>query len=80
MILILGGMGETGSWFACYLKEKGFDVVVKAGRCDASVLRDLADSRPYPPQDYCAASISRHRVSGSCGRTAPGYESRAMCL
>ena len=27
-ILILGGTGETGSWFARYFKEKGFDVVV----------------------------------------------------
>ena len=53
---------------------------VKAGRCDESALRDLAASWPAPPQDYCAASISRRRVSGSCGTTAPGYESRAMCL
>ena len=27
-ILILGGTGETGSWFAHYFKEKGFDVAV----------------------------------------------------
>jgi prephenate dehydrogenase len=27
-ILILGGTGETGSWFARYFKEKGFDVAV----------------------------------------------------
>jgi prephenate dehydrogenase len=27
-ILILGGTGETGSWFARYFKEKGFDVTV----------------------------------------------------
>lgn len=27
-ILILGGTGETGSWFARYFKRKGFDVVV----------------------------------------------------
>lgn len=27
-LLILGGTGETGSWFARYFKEKGFDVVV----------------------------------------------------
>ena len=30
-----------------------------------------------PPQDYCAASVSRRRVSGACGRTASGYKSRA---
>ncbi len=27
-ILILGGTGDTGSWFARYFKEKGFDVAV----------------------------------------------------
>jgi prephenate dehydrogenase len=27
-ILIIGGTGETGSWFARYFKEKGFDVAV----------------------------------------------------
>jgi prephenate dehydrogenase len=27
-ILILGGTGETGSWFARYFKEKGFDVAI----------------------------------------------------
>jgi len=27
-ILILGGTGATGSWFASYFKEKGFDVAV----------------------------------------------------
>ena len=27
-ILILGGTGETGSWFARYFKDKGFDVAV----------------------------------------------------
>jgi prephenate dehydrogenase len=27
-ILILGGTGETGSWFACYFRDKGFDVAV----------------------------------------------------
>lgn len=27
-ILILGGTGETGSWFARYFKEKGYDVAV----------------------------------------------------
>ncbi len=27
-ILILGGTGETGQWFARYFKEKGFDVAV----------------------------------------------------
>src|SRR5512137_2419854 len=27
-ILILGGTGETGSWFARYFKDKGFDVSV----------------------------------------------------
>lgn len=27
-ILILGGTGETGSWFARYFREKGFDVAV----------------------------------------------------
>ncbi len=27
-ILILGGTGDTGSWFARYFKEKGFDVTV----------------------------------------------------
>ncbi len=27
-ILILGGTGETGSWFARYFKEKGFNVAV----------------------------------------------------
>lgn len=27
-ILILGGTGQTGSWFARYFKEKGFDVAI----------------------------------------------------
>ncbi len=27
-ILVLGGTGETGSWFARYFKEKGYDVAV----------------------------------------------------
>jgi len=27
-LLILGGTGETGSWFARYFKEKGFDVAI----------------------------------------------------
>jgi prephenate dehydrogenase len=27
-ILVLGGTGETGSWFASYFKDKGFDVAI----------------------------------------------------
>ncbi len=37
-ILILGGTGETGSWFARYFKEKGFDVAVwgPSGKVDVA--------------------------------------------
>jgi prephenate dehydrogenase len=37
-ILILGGTGETGSWFARYFKEKGFDVAVwgPSGKIDVA--------------------------------------------
>ena len=37
-ILILGGTGETGSWFARYFKEKGFDVAVwgPSGKMDVA--------------------------------------------
>jgi prephenate dehydrogenase len=37
-ILILGGTGETGSWFARYFKEKGYDVAVwgPSGKVDVA--------------------------------------------
>jgi prephenate dehydrogenase len=37
-ILILGGTGETGSWFARYFKDKGFDVAVwgPSGKTDVA--------------------------------------------
>jgi prephenate dehydrogenase len=37
-MLILGGTGETGSWFARYFKEKGFDVAVwgPSGKTDVA--------------------------------------------
>jgi len=37
-ILILGGTGETGSWFARYFKDKGYDVAVwgPSGRADVA--------------------------------------------
>lgn len=37
-VLILGGTGETGSWFARYFKEKGFDVGVwgPSGKTDVA--------------------------------------------
>jgi prephenate dehydrogenase len=37
-ILILGGTGETGSWFARYFKRKGFDVAVwgPSGKVDVA--------------------------------------------
>lgn len=37
-ILILGGTGETGSWFARYFREKGFDVAVwgPSGKVDVA--------------------------------------------
>ncbi|MCX6672565.1 MAG: hypothetical protein NTY37_02170 [Methanothrix sp.] len=44
----MGGTGETGSWFARYFKEKGFDVVVKAGRCNEGALQDLRLLAPAP--------------------------------
>ncbi|MEI6104197.1 MAG: hypothetical protein WCP70_09655 [Methanothrix sp.] len=46
-------------------------LVVNAGRCDGSALRDLAACWPAPPQDYCAASVSRRRVSGSLREDCP---------
>ncbi len=37
-VLILGGTGETGSWFARYFRDKGFDVAVwgRSGRVDVA--------------------------------------------
>ena len=37
-LLILGGTGETGSWFARYFKDKGFDVAVwgPSGKTDVA--------------------------------------------
>jgi prephenate dehydrogenase len=37
-ILILGGTGQTGSWFARYFKEKGFDVAIwgPSGRAEVA--------------------------------------------
>ncbi|HUM80311.1 MAG TPA: prephenate dehydrogenase/arogenate dehydrogenase family protein, partial [Methanothrix sp.] len=37
-ILILGGTGETGSWFARYFKAKGYEVAVwgPSGRVDVA--------------------------------------------
>jgi prephenate dehydrogenase len=37
-LLILGGTGETGSWFARYFREKGFDVTVwgPSGKTDVA--------------------------------------------
>ncbi|MFZ2472348.1 MAG: hypothetical protein WAW52_10460 [Methanothrix sp.] len=49
---------------------------VKAGKCDENALRDLAASWPVASQDYCVASISRRRVSCSCGTTAHGFAHR----
>jgi prephenate dehydrogenase len=39
-MLILGGTGETGSWFACYFSQKGFEIALwgPSGR------RDIAES------------------------------------
>jgi len=58
--------------------------VVKAGRCDENALLDLAASCPTPPQDYCAASISRRRVSDNCGtgqeRGAGSHNDGGVCV
>jgi prephenate dehydrogenase len=42
-MLILGGTGETGSWFARYFKQKGFDVAVwgPSGRVDVAERLDV---------------------------------------
>ncbi len=39
-MLILGGTGETGSWFARYFKQKGFDVAIwgPSGKVDVALL------------------------------------------
>lgn len=40
-ILILGGTGETGSWFARYFKEKGWEVAIWGPRGRVEVARRL---------------------------------------
>ncbi|OPY52179.1 MAG: prephenate dehydrogenase [Methanosaeta sp. PtaU1.Bin112] len=40
-ILILGGTGQTGSWFARYFKEKGFDVAIWGPRGRVEVAERL---------------------------------------
>jgi len=40
-ILILGGTGETGSWFARYFKGKGFDVAIWGPRGRVEVAKQL---------------------------------------
>jgi prephenate dehydrogenase len=40
-ILILGGTGETGSWFARYFRELGFDVAVWGPSCKVEVAERL---------------------------------------
>ena len=40
-ILILGGTGETGSWFARYFKNKGFDVAIWGPSGKVNVAKNL---------------------------------------
>ncbi|MEI6103730.1 MAG: hypothetical protein WCP70_07270 [Methanothrix sp.] len=69
MILILGSTGETGSWFARYFKEKGFNVVVKAGRCNEKTPCGFCGLLSLRLSGLRGASNSRCLVSCSCGTT-----------
>jgi len=66
---------DAGNWQAMGLRgaedwRKMSGPGVKAGQRDASAQQVLRLLVPTPPQDYCAARISRRRVSGSCGNPA----------
>lgn len=50
---------------------------VKAGRRDASALRDLVASCSYAPSGLLAAAISRRLMSGYRRTAAHGFESRS---
>ncbi|MFB3766371.1 MAG: prephenate dehydrogenase/arogenate dehydrogenase family protein [Methanotrichaceae archaeon] len=76
-ILILGGTGDTGSWFARYFREKGFDVAVwgPSGKTDVAArlgVRFAHDMmKEVEESDIVLLSVPIEKTAEIAGQVAP---------
>ena len=85
-LLILGGTGETGSWFARYFKEKGFDVAVwgpsgKTGVADRLGVRYAKDmAREVENSDVVLVSVPIEKTVEVIRQIAPQMRSGGLLM
>lgn len=85
-ILILGGTGDTGSWFASYFKEKGFDVAVwgPSGKTDVAArlgVRFAQDMmREVEESDIVLLSVPIEKTAEIARQVAPKMRSGSLLM